>query len=294
MKKSKIIGLSLISALLLFSLTNISHAAPPSYVGVSTGNSFTWIGSANMANVNDSAIGIIGYDNWTLTYNMLDELIENETGLQLGSLLAGGLKASITNISDEMALPPFMGVAVSAAISVSYEPGVWQQLTDGSFPTMYITDPTGLDITNYHYIASGMPLFLPKGIDFNQLATWITANISSLDPAVIPLYNNLTVTALSDGFQATVLGPFLEWALNLSGAPFPIPSLSNVVVDVHWNANGVFSSAELMYGGLTLVTVQLIPGTGEIPGFIIPIFLGASAIALVGVISIIRKKKRIL
>ncbi|MFX1455447.1 MAG: hypothetical protein ACFFDB_08755 [Promethearchaeota archaeon] len=293
MKKSRIFGLSFVSLLLLFSLTNISNAAPPAYVGIKTGDSFNWVGTADMANVNSSAISLIGADNWTLTYNMLNEMIENETGLQIGSLLAGAARVNVKNITDEMPFYPFTGVGVYAEILVSYEPGLWMNLTDGSYPSMVILNPAGLNASNYHYLMEAS-LFLPKGIDFSQLATWINANVSSIDPGILPLYNNLTVSALADGLKVTVLGDFFEWLLVNMSAPFPIPTIGDVELQVKWNENGVFSFAQLTYGGLALVTAQLIPGSGEIPGFVMPIFLGASAIALVGAISIIRRKKRII
>jgi len=293
MKKSKIIGLSLISALLVFSLTNVSHAAaPPSYVGIDIGDSYTWIATANMANINSSAISIIGAENWTLTYNMLDELVFNATAIHIGSLLAGGMKASITNFTDEMEIyPGISGVGVFAEMNISYVPDVWVPMIDDSYPAFMIVDPTDMNETNYFMMISN-PLFLPLGINFGQMASWITSNITGLEP----IYNNVTITGLSNGFRATVLGSFLEWALaNLFGAPFPVTNLDDVVVEVTWNSNGVLSSASLKYGGLTLVTAELLgAGADEIPGYLLPVFLGVGAIAIIGTISIIRRKKRII
>ncbi|MHA1986577.1 MAG: hypothetical protein ACW98D_08065 [Promethearchaeota archaeon] len=295
MKKTKILGITFISTLIILSLTNVSHAAPPSYVGISTGQSFTWVGTANIANINSTGISLLGQDNWTMIYSMLDEMVFNETGLNIGSLLAGGIKASIKNVSDEISMPPLSGAWVFAELSVSFQPGIWETLTDGSTPTLVIVNPTGVDITNYHYALMGggaPPLFLPTGLDFNQLATWISSNISSLDPSMIPIYNNVTVTALSDGLKATVLG--LIMSLNGSTPPFPIPTFNNIDVEVRWNANGVFSSAKLDYGGLTLVSAELVPDGAEIPGFILPIFLGAGAVGLVGAIILVKRKKGII
>jgi len=294
MKKSKIIGLSLISALLVFSLTNVSHAAaPPSYAGINIGDSYTWTATANMANINSSAIGVIGAENWTMTYNMLDELIFNATAIHIGSLLAGGMKVSIKNFTEEV---PYMWdepryVGVFAEIKVSYVPDVWIMVEDGlSYPSFMIVNPADINETSYFYLFS-MPLFLPLGLDFGQIASWITSNITGLEP----IYNNVTITGLSNGFRATVLGSFLEWALaNLFGAPFPITNLDDVVAEVKWNSKGVLSSVSLKYGGLTLVTAKLHTKADEIPGYFLPVFLVVSAIAIIGTISIIRMKKQII
>ena len=290
MKKSKIIGLSLISALLVFSLTNVSHAAaPPAYVGIDIGDSFEWVATANIANINSSAINVLGAENWTLIYNMLDELVFNATGLQLGSLLAGGMKVNIKNFSDEVYWPGNPRyVEVFAEINVSYQPDVWEMIVDGSYPSFMIINPADINETSYFYLAQ-MPLFLPLGLNFGQIASWIMSNITGLPP----LYNNITVTGLSDGLRATVLGSFLEWLAVYSGVPFPIIGLSNVVVEVNWNSKGVLSSASLAYGGLTLVSAELLGGADEIPGYLLPVFLGVGAIAIIGTISIIRRKKRI-
>lgn len=293
MKKSKIIGLTFISALLVFSLTNVSHAAVPSYVGINAGDSYHWIGSVNMASVNSTAIGFIGAANWTLIYDMLDEQVLNETGLPLGSLLAGEMKVNIINMTPEIPLLTGLGVMLYAELSVSNLPGVWDVLLDASTPMLSIQNPVGIDSTNYlNILGGGFGLFIPKGLNFNQIATWMTSNLTGFDP----IYNNVTVSALANGFQATILGAFLDWSLNMSGAPITIPSLSDIVVTANWNSNGVFSNATLKYGGVTFVSVELLTEelAGEIPGFIIPIFLGVGAIAIVGTISIIKRKKRII
>ena len=292
MKKSKIIGLSLISALVIFSLTNVSHAAaPPAYVGIDIGDSFTWIATANMANINSSAIGVIGAENWTLFYDMYDELIFNATGIHIGSLLAGGMKVNIKNFTNETYWPGEpRWVSIYAEMNVSYVPDVWVVVDDGSIESLNMYNPTDINATSYTYLMN-MPLFIPLGVNFGQLATWITTDITGLEP----IYNNVTVTALSNGLRATVLGSFLEWlAVNMGGIPFPITGLSNVVVEVKWNSKGVLSSASLAYGGLTLVTAELLgDGADEIPGYLLPVFLGVGAIAIIGTISIIRRKKQL-
>jgi len=211
------------------------------------------------------------------------------------------MKANIKNFTDEMEYYPGIdGVGVFAELNVSYQPDVWVMLADGiSYPTFMIQDPTGINESNYYYLAQ-MPLFLPLGLNFGQIASWINSDITGLEP----IYNNVTVTGLSNGLRATVLGSFLEWLLVFSGAPFSIPTLSNVVVEVTWNEKGVFSSASLAYGGLTLVTSELLeeeeeeipetPEPSEIPGYKIPIILGISSVALIAIIYHLKRKNNII
>ncbi len=182
-------------------------------------------------------------------------------------------------------------VGVFAEIQVSYVPDVWEMVPDGLlYPSFRIVNIADINATSYTYLMN-MPLFIPLGVNFGQLVTWITTDITGLEP----IYNNVTITALSNGLRATVLGSFLEWALaNMFGAPFPVTDIDDVTVEVKWNSKGVLSSASLAYGGLTLVTAELLgDGADEIPGYILPVFLGVGAIAIIGTISIIRRKKQL-
>ena len=125
MKKGKIIGISLLSALIAFSFINTTTAAP-TYVGVTTGNTYTWVASVDMASVNGTAIALLGAENWTLIYEILDEMIENSTGMTISTFLAAGLKAEITNVTVEMPFPlpspnpsfPAVGIFYDMSLSV--------------------------------------------------------------------------------------------------------------------------------------------------------------------------------
>jgi hypothetical protein len=291
MKKSKFGVLSFLSILLLFSFINITYA-DPSYVGINIDDTYIWAASANMENINTTAINLMGEENWTMAYNMLDEMVFNLTGMEIGNFLGVGIKADITNITEEIQLmPDVKGVAVFSNLSIATEPNVWIEVMNSSYPMTYILDPTNISDSNYfyHLMAGGPPLFTAKGLDYNQIANWMSANITGQ----APFYDNITITGLSNGFQVSILGDFLKWSINQSGVPTEfLPDLDDIVCTARWNENGVFSYASVEYAGLALITIQLI-AEGEIPGFIISVTLGISSVALIGIIYVIRKRKRI-
>jgi len=292
MKKGKIVGLSLLSALLVFSFINISHAAP-SYVGINTGDSYIWTATTNMENINATAIAIFGAANWSLAYMMLDLMLENITGFGLDEFFGVAIKALITNVTDELPLLPGVnGVGVFGELSVALAPNNWTVMNDPLDPIAVILDPTNINSTNFMYYIGmgGYPLFLPKGFPFTSVAPWMNAAFAGMPP----VYSNITFSGLTDGFEITILGDFLEWTINASGAPFPIPSLGNFIATAQWNENGVLKYASIEYASLVLAEFTLAPFEGEIPGYIIPVSLGVGTIAVVSIIYIIRKKKRII
>jgi hypothetical protein len=296
MKKVKIISLTCISLLLAFSLVNVANAQVPSYVGVNTGDTYIYAASADINAVNSTMEGLIGATNWSLVYNMLDEMVFNTTKQHIGDLLGIGLKLDVTNMTEEQPTwgsPGTPGVGLYLNISVAYEPNNWTVMmsqTWPEFPMYWLFDPSPISMQNWHYYLSYGYFFHPKGLNYNQLATWMALNFTSMPPFGPP---NMTISSLGDGLRFTFLGTFLEYMIR---PPFPIAGgISNVVIDVKWNTNGVFYYASLAYGGLTLATIQLIAGgVDEIPGFVIPIVLGTAATAMICAIYLVKKKKRIL
>ncbi|MFW9865476.1 MAG: hypothetical protein ACFFEN_05190 [Candidatus Thorarchaeota archaeon] len=297
MKKAKIISLTCISLLLAFSFVNVANAQVPSYVGVNTGDTYIYAATADMNAVNTTMEGLIGAANWSLVYSMLDEMVYNMTSYQyhIGDLLGLGLKLDVTNMTEEQptwgAGTP--GVGLYLNISVAYEPNEWTLMLNQTwpeFPMIWLFDPAYIGQQTWHYYLSYGYFFHPKGLNYNQLATWMALNFTMMPPMSPP---NMTISSLGNGLRFTFLGSFLE---DMIAAPFPIAGgISDVVIDAKWNSNGVFYYASLAYGGLTLATIQLVAGgANEIPGFVISLVLGTMATAMICAIYIIKKKKRIL
>jgi hypothetical protein len=95
MKKSKVIGLSIISTLLLFSVINMARAQTPSYVGINEGDSYVWLTTVNMASVNTTMNGLIGAENWSMVYEMLNEMAVNASGYEISDYLGAGIRTVI-------------------------------------------------------------------------------------------------------------------------------------------------------------------------------------------------------
>jgi len=291
MKKSKIIGLTLLSSIILFSVINSAMAAPPSYVGVKMGDEFVWVPTLNLTNINATAIALIGEDNWTLAYDMLQELFKNETGMEFDFFEGAGLRAGIHNVTDEMTSSGIRYAGLWYNLDVAYSANNWTRVlnaTDSSSPMSVLINPADINETTFMYVISGPPLFMPKGLDYGFIAEGIS-NYTDTNPYIA---GNYSFAAKGNGLEVIIKGSYLDLLLNDSGAPFNITGMGDVVVTARWNNKGVFEYASISYGGLELANVQLI--SGAIPGFLIPIVLCTSVVTGVVLIKIIKKKKKII
>ena len=152
MKKKELFAISLLSVLVFVSFANVAVAAPPSYVGVNKGDTYIWGASLNMANINTTAIALIGEDNWTLMYEMFMEYFENNTGMEFDFLAGAGMKAVITNVTDEI-YPMFMIPGVNASglffdLYVSYAANNWTLVSNSSmspWPSNYLVNTSALN-----------------------------------------------------------------------------------------------------------------------------------------------------
>ncbi len=291
MKKTKLIGLTLFSLFLLSTL-NFASAAPPTYVGLSAGQEYTWTPTINFSNINTTAISLVGQDNWTLAYNMLEELLENETGMTFDMLGGLGLRMIIHNVTDELVSS---GIRYSGAwfnMDVSYSAGIWTRVvnaTDSTSPMLYIINPADINETTYMYLFDSPPIVMPVGLNYDFVATQITNYFSGN-----PYYSgNMSMAVQGNGFQLTINGDYLEMMLESMGEPFNETSieLENVIATVRYNSMGILEYASVSYGGLTLASASL--SEAAIPGFEIPLFLGISAGTLITIIVIVKKKTKI-
>jgi hypothetical protein len=294
MKKKEKFAIVILSALTMFSLisTNVS-AASPSYVGVKIGDEFIWRASLNMANINATAIALIGEDNWTYGYNMLMGLYQNATGMNFTGLSGAGLKVVVTNVTDEMPGPPNINVVgLYFDLYTSAANNNWTlqaNSSTASAPMGYLVDPTMLNASTilYGLIGTEIPFFTPIGLNFTMLAQTIQTAINSS----LSTKGNFTAEVQGTGLKFTMFGSYLDYLVNSSGeVPFNITGLGDVVATVKWNSNGVFERGTIAYNGLTLVTAYLETGTTSIPGYELPILAVAGGSAIIAIIYIHKKK----
>jgi hypothetical protein len=298
MKKKEKFAIALLGALIVFTVasTNVS-AASPSYVGVKKGDEFIWRASLNMANINATAIALIGEANWTYGYNMLMGLYKNETGMDFTGLLGAGVKVVVTNVTNEIPVESYLNATgLKFDIYTSGGNNNWTMevnSTGMSSPMGYLVNPTMLNASTiiYGLIGTEIPFFTPVGLNFTMLADHIQTGIDSKPSTE----GNFTAEAQGTGLKFTIFGTFLDYLVNSSGeVPFNITGLGDVVATVKWNSNGVFERGIVAYNGLTLVTAYLETSpTTSIPGYELPILAMAGGSAIIALVYIYKKKTKL-
>jgi len=285
MKRKEKLAIVLFSTLILLSFVDTSIAAPPSYIGVATGDEYLWVPTVNMANVNTTGIALFGQENWTIAYDMLSELYKNETGMDLGSFVGAGIKIAVKNVSDEITVAPGI-FASELTIDVSVSAGLdnWTMVVNNTMIPIY--DPNSLNETTIMAGFSGIPLIMAKGFNYSMFTNFMSSEITA-DPY---LNGNITVQTQGVGFKITLKATYLRLMFNSSGAPFDVGSLGDAVFNVRWNSNGVFEYGSLEYGGLTIASIQLVASDDSIPGFEIATITGVSIVTVLAIIYIKRKK----
>ena len=284
MKRKEKLTLALFSTLILLSFVTPSMAAPPSYIGVATGDEYTWIPTVNMANINTTGITLFGLENWTIVYNMLSELYENNTGIDLGTFAGAGIKLAVENVSDEITVAPgIFASAVTADIFMSAGNNNWTMFQNNTVFGIY--DPNSLNETTIVYGFAGIPLIMAKGFNYGMMTTAFNTLITA-DPY---LNGNITIQTQGLGFRFTLKSAFLESSLNLGSSPFNF-TLGDVVFNVRWNLNGVFEYGSVEYGGLTIASILLVSSDDLIPGFEIATIFGVSIVTILAIIYVKQKK----
>ena len=285
MKRKEKLALALFSTLILLSFVNSSMAAPPSYIGVATGDEFVWVPTVNMVNINTTGILLFGEENWTIAYDMILELYKNSTGMDFGSFSGAGIKLVVKDVSDEVTVAP--GIFASAlTIDIRTSAGLNNWTLVANNTVMGIYDPNSLNETTAMAALSGIPLIMAKGFNYSMITNALNTMIAA-DPS---LNGNLTVQAQEIGFKITLLSNFLEAAFNSSGVTFDVGTIGDVIFNLKWNSNGVFEEGSLVYGGLTIASILLVPSDDLIPGFEIAIIIGVSIVTILSIIYIKRKK----
>jgi hypothetical protein len=300
MKKTRIVSISLLSAVLLLCFMDFSVAAPPSYVGIRTGETYTWKADLAADNLNTTANALFG-DNWTFMYEYLSEWWQNNTYCPFNFMQGAGMRLVLTNVSDELNTPSYYPIPEASGLYfdeyISFCNDNYTLVVNSSVyssPMMYLNDPTYFNSTNWQlYIAGGgMPVFVPIGLNWVLIATyWNTHILTSPYTA-----GNVTVSALSNGLIINLNDKYLEWVLKMMGGEnytVGTLSLSNAEISLTWNAKGVFTRGEVEYGDLLMATGYLEgEGVGGIPGYELTILFGLTLASTVGLIYSIMKKRK--
>jgi len=283
MKRKEKLAIAIFSTLILLSLANASMAAPPSYIGVVKGDEFVWTPTLNMANVNTTAIALIGEENWTIAYDMILELYENNTGMNFGSFSGAGIKLLVKDVSDEITVAPGI-FASDLTVDIYTSPGLNNWTLQANNTMVQIYDPNSLNETTIMAAFSEIPLIMAKGFNYTMLVNYVDTMIAA-DPY---MNGNITIQTQGRGFKFTLKAAYLESSINMSSVPFNF-TLGDVDFIVRWNSNGVFEYGSFVYGGLTIVSIEL-TATDLIPGFEIVTIIGVSIATILAIVYIKRKK----
>ncbi len=282
MKRKEKLAIALFSTLILLSFVDTSMAAPPSFIGVATGDEYLWVPTINMANVNTTGIALFGQENWTIAYDMLSELYKNETGMDLGSFAGAGIKLAVINVSDQITVAP--GIFASMlTVDISTSAGLDNWTLVANSTTYPIYDPNSLNETTIVAAFAGIPLIMAKGTNYSMM----TAGFTSLITANPYTTGNITVQTQGIGLKITLKSTYLM--ASIGSAPFNF-TIGDVVFNVRWNLNGVFEYGSVVYGGLTIASIQLITIDESIPGYEIVTVVGVSIATIIAMIYIKKKK----
>ncbi len=292
-KKNKLICISLLCSLLFISTISVSTAAPPSWVGVSTGDTFTWRITVNV----DTALDVV--DDLGLS-----EMIPSEITTELGDQEDVLIRVRVLDVTDQMTYHGVNYVNASCSLTLILpDTTTVEDITefgniivefDSTNYTQKLFDVLGSEEEGMEGIAAG--LFMPTDINW---ATFITE--VNLLAAMIPGFpSGITITALANGASATIPSGVIGEMLGeegLMGLPMQNVNLAEIEFSITYNDNGVLNTAEVTYG--TDVLFELVlessgDGGGEIPSYEISIVLIATFGVTIGTIYYIKRKKHIL
>ncbi|KKM07145.1 hypothetical protein LCGC14_1736900 [marine sediment metagenome] len=261
------------------SILSVGRAVPPSWVGVNTGDSFTW----SITVQRDTAITIatdLGLGANITAFSITD-LFGAEEEVRL--------KVNVLSISSVVTVNDTQYVNVSCSLSIIL-PGTTtlEDITEfGNLIVKYVPNNYTLQfgfLEGMVDIGAIGGLFIPTDINWTE----VVAEVNAMSSYLPGNFSGLAFTALADGVQGT-----------LSSQTIDVPTIGNVtlaaiVVLVTYTDNGVLNTAEITYGGADLLTIDLTSGTGgEVPSYEVSIVLITTLVASIGIIYFIKKKKRL-
>lgn len=264
-------------------------AAPPSYVGVATGETYIWRASVSADNLDSAGEALFG-SNWAMMYDTFEDFWENLTHCPWNFFQGAGLKVVLTNVSDEITAY-YPSIPASGIYLDEWAAGCNDNYTlvynssGVTWPMMYVLDPSYLGPTNWQYYITSY-YFTSIGLDWTDLADYWQDDVDSSPYTA----GNVTITPLSNGLDIELKDKYLEYLLYLmGGSSYVTGPLSDAEITLTWNSKGVFQKAVLEYGGVEIATAYLEEG---IPGYEFSIFMGITAATIVGLIYVIKKKKK--
>jgi len=274
MRKTRIVCISIFFALVLIPFVNFSTAAPPDYIGVQVGEEYSWKIHINLNNLQ----------------NLIDDMNETippELSM-FGDIPDTTIKAKIEWISDEIVGILYDYTLINISITMAV-PGYGDvpMTPPGHYYTIFVLNNNTANYFNDtinamnlevfpSYVESSIPmLIVPLNLNWTQEVQALEALYSFL-----PGMSSITTEVYGNGFKITMPSQTIETI-----------TLQQMEIFATWDQKGVFNTAKIIYGGGTIISVN-IGDEGEIPGYELPMIIGITTAVCIGVILSIRKKNR--
>jgi hypothetical protein len=301
MKKKNLVLFIGIGFLAILPFIRVSVAAPPSWVGIAVGDTYSWTYDTDTT-ARDGA--------WTtdgvalLIFTNFGEWVGWVDDGEMGALGAGGLSHEITAVEDLAAdieyLTGYSSVAYTGAVTADFEwwTGDWADKDTGLNVWNGFIIENEDDFVEYHSGLAGffniygftyhtIGLFVPSGdfFDWGEIVTLANANIT--DATVTVLTNSTTSEEI--GFKITVAAT--AWTTNTLA----------LTLEVTYDSCGLLDVWDMKYGSDSILTITQTAGSTctpyvtpapAIPGYELPIVIGITAVSIISLILIKKIKNK--
>lgn len=248
---------------LFFISIPVSVALAPSWVGVEAGDKYSW--------------------KIKLVYDTYAELEGDMTGVPVSGGpypdVSMGFSLEVLGVSDELyeSVNGFYYANVSTVMTISNEvsPPIGYIVPRNDTANYFGTLITFLNQSGGMYYGF---LIVANDLNWETIASELSADFPD-----IPEFPDITftITARTSGLN-----------FYFSGGTFENITLQEMDGYVEYNNDGVLDSGAFKYGGSTLASIGSGGEEEQIPGYDLPIILGASLVAIGGLIYYIKRKKR--
>ena len=298
MKKSKLGYLFVLSTFILFLVPNTSASG---YVGVTTGDEYTYeikVGASAMESFMTDISGGAGESPIDPTMeDMLNSFrIKIVIGAISGETTVNGTLATLVNITILicaegicMTLPELIASMGSGGptFPAEFMAVVFNNETSGLFTVtsdffflnfLNLTNPEEMDDWYGPDVTQPIPfLIMAADLDWSALAT-------SMNAAMVAQFGagNAAVTALSHGIKTTLSAGVMD------------PSQEEMEYRLDYTPEGMLKEIGVYYDSDLMLKFGLTSSEEEIPGYELAVILGISMLSSLGLIYYVRKKKRII
>ncbi|MFX1378709.1 MAG: hypothetical protein ACFFA4_06410 [Promethearchaeota archaeon] len=274
MRKSIPILVCLLGIFFFIPFINFSRALPPSYIGVQTGEQYTWT-----LRINANTFAQYATDTGQPIPPEFS-MFETMGGIQV--------RGTVAWISDEY-IDIFNYVIINLTIAM-YVPGYgWMEYPEPGNPTPLPIIVLSNETSNYfnNTLNAMGSITLPPPISFALPFLIVPHNLNWTDAI-------LGLNELFQGFTGGMTGITIEEFGRGFKVTIPEQLVNSTVVKqteyiAQWNEKGVFGQGQVLYGGATLMAVNV--PEAEIPGFEITILVSVLGISTIGLVYYIKKRK---